>query len=263
MKGDDRINPWEKVHAARHEDRLKPLDYVNAIFKDVIELKGDRYFADDQSLRCGIGSFFARPVTYLAFAKGHDLDSNIRGNFGMVNPEGYRKAVRLMKQAEKFNRPVITFVDTPGANPGIEAEERGQGEAIAECIMVMQTLEVPTLVVVTGEGGSGGALALSMGDRILMLEHAVYSIISPEGFSSIIFKDNSKAEESSELMKLTAQDLYEYNIVDEIIKEDGLSDKDLINSLASVMKKHFDEIVNTNTNRLVKHRMKKFRNIGR
>lgn len=257
------MNAWQRVQKARDKDRLKPLDYVYALLEDVIELKGDRLFSNDNSLVGGIAKFFGKPVTFLAFAKGHSLDENIKGNFGMTNPEGYRKAIRLMKQAEKFNRPVLTFIDTPGANPGIEAEERGQGEAIAQCIMVMQALKVPTLAVVTGEGGSGGALALSMGDRVLMLENAVYSIISPEGFSSIIFKDKSRAEESSELLKLTAEDLKTFGIVDEIIEEEGQSDDEILNKVGAIMKSHFDDIVKVNGTRLARDRMKKIRNMGR
>lgn len=254
---------WSKVVKARDEARLKPLDYVDGLFQDIIYLRGDRLFADDQSLAGGIARFMDTPITFLAFAKGHDLQSNIKGNFGMVNPEGYRKAIRLMKQAEKFNRPVITFVDTPGAYPGIDAEERGQGEAIAECILTMQALEVPTLVVITGEGGSGGALALSMGDRLLMLENAVYSIISPEGFSSIIFKDKSKAMESAEIMKMTADDLYKFGIIDEIIYEDNLSDREILSAVSTTMERHFREILKHSNKNLVRDRMKKFRNIGR
>lgn len=213
------ITAMDKVGLARKSDRPKSLDYINLIFDDFIELHGDRCYSDDKSIVAGIAKINDIPVTVIGQQKGKTTSENIERNFGMTNPDGYRKALRLMKQAEKFGRPIITFIDTPGAYPGIGAEERGQGEAIARNLMEMSRLEVPVICIVIGEGSSGGALALGVGDRIVMLENAVYSILSPEGFASILYKDASKASEAAEKMKITAQDLKEMNIIDKIISE--------------------------------------------
>lgn len=210
---------WDRVILARKTDRPKALDYINSIFEDFIELHGDRNFADDKAIVGGIATFEGRPVTVIGEQKGKKAKENLERNFGMPNPEGYRKALRLMKQAEKFNRPIITFIDTPGAYPGMGAEERGQGEAIARNMYEMSKLRVPINCIVIGEGSSGGALAIAVGDKIVMLENAIYSILSPEGFASILYKDASKAKEAAEDMKATAEDLKKFGIIDKIIKE--------------------------------------------
>ncbi|NLC48066.1 MAG: acetyl-CoA carboxylase carboxyltransferase subunit alpha [Tenericutes bacterium] len=213
------LTAWDKVYLARRSDRPKAQDYIELLFDNFYELHGDRGVRDDKSLIGGICYFEGTAVTVLAQSKGKDMQSNIDRNFGMMNPEGYRKALRLAKQAEKFNRPIINIVDTPGAFPGKEAEERGQAEAIAQCLFTFSNLKVPIISIVIGEGGSGGALALSVADRLVMLENSIYSILSPEGFASILWKDETRAKEAAEIMKLTAKDLLEKNIIDEIIKE--------------------------------------------
>ena len=214
-----RYTPEEKVKLARHPDRPGTADFIDALFTDFFEQRGDRLCGEDGSIFGGIARFHGRPVTVLGHRKGKNLEENLTCNFGMPSPEGYRKAQRLMRQAEKFGRPIITFVDTPGAYPGREAEERGQGEAIAQCLALMSTLEVPVISVITGEGGSGGALALAVANRVLMLEHAVYSVLSPEGFASILWKDSSRAGEACGVMKLTAQDLRRGGIVQGVLRE--------------------------------------------
>jgi acetyl-CoA carboxylase carboxyl transferase subunit alpha len=214
-----KLNAWDRVLLARHQDRPTALDFINHCFEDFIEMHGDRLYHDDQSIIGGIGEIDGRVVTVIAQQKGRNLDENLARNFAMPHPEGYRKALRLMKQAEKFQRPIITIIDTPGAYPGIGAEERGQGEAIAKNLLEMSGLTVPIIAIVIGEGGSGGALALGVGNRVLMLENAVYSILSPEGYASILWKDASLAEKAAEVMKLTSYDLKEFGIIDRIIKE--------------------------------------------
>lgn len=259
--------PFEKVMLSREMRRAKPKDFINYLFKDVLYMKGDRLFGEDGSILGGIGSFEGRPITFISNHKGHDLKENIEANFGMSNPEGYRKAQRMMLQAEKFGRPVITFVDTPGAYPGLGAEERGQGEAIARAIMTMEKIQVPTITFVTGEGGSGGALALSMGNKIYMLENAVYSILSPEGFSSILWKDKSQAERASEVMKLTAEDLRDFGIVDEIIPEDEAFIEGSFNGVFELVKaklrEALTELDSLDKQTIVERRRERFRNIGR
>ncbi|NCB29819.1 MAG: acetyl-CoA carboxylase carboxyltransferase subunit alpha [Clostridia bacterium] len=219
--------PTERVALARHGKRPGTTDFITALFTDFFEQKGDRLCGDDEAILGGVGRFHGLPVTVLGHRKGKDLEQNLRCHFGMPTPEGYRKAQRLMRQAEKFGRPVVTFIDTPGAYPGLEAEARGQGEAIAHCLTQMSELKVPLIAVITGEGGSGGALALAMGNRVLMLENAVYSILSPEGFASILWKDASRAGEACDVMKLTAQDLLGMGVVDAVIPEpDGGAQQD-------------------------------------
>lgn len=213
------LTPWERVQLSRKPDRPSGSSYIGALFTDFMELHGDRKYGDDPAVMGGIAAFHGIPVTVIVQEKGCGTKENIYRNFGMPMPEGYRKALRLMKQAEKFHRPVICFVDTPGAFCGIEAEERGQGAAIAENLMEMAGLTVPVLTIVTGEGGSGGALALAAGDQVWMLENAVYSILSPEGFASILWKDSARAREAAQVMKLTAADLYRQGIIEEIIPE--------------------------------------------
>ena len=214
-----RYTPAEKVKLARHPERPGTADFIEVLFTDFFEQRGDRLCGEDASILGGIARFHGRPVTVLGHRKGKTLEENLRCSFGMPGPEGYRKAQRLMRQAEKFGRPIITFVDTPGAYPGKEAEERGQGEAIAQCLALMSSLTVPVISVLTGEGGSGGALALAVANRVLMLEHAVYSVLSPEGFASILWKDAARADEACGVMKLTAQDLRRYGIVQGVLRE--------------------------------------------
>ena len=213
------LSAWERVQLSRKMDRPSGSDYIEALFDDFTELHGDRTYGDDKAIIGGIASFHGMPVTVIAQQKGNNTKENIYHNFGMPMPEGYRKALRLMKQAEKFHRPVICFVDTPGAFCGVEAEERGQGEAIARNLMELSGLKTPVLSIVTGEGGSGGALALAAGDQVWMLENSVYSVLSPEGFASILWKDSARAEEAAEVMKLTATDLYQKGIIEEMIPE--------------------------------------------
>lgn len=209
----------EQVSIARHPGRPHARAFIDALFDGFIELHGDRYYGDDPALIGGLACFEGRPVTLAAHLKGSDLTENLACNFGMPHPEGYRKFIRLAKQAEKFGRPLITFIDTPGAYPGAEAEERGQGEAIARCLYELSGLKVPVIAVVTGEGGSGGALALGLADRVFMYEHAIYSVLSPEGFASILWKDAGRASEASEVMKLTARDLHGFGMIDGIVAE--------------------------------------------
>ena len=204
---------------ARDPGRPGTADFISALFTDFFEQRGDRQCREDGSILGGIARFHGRAVTVIGHRKGKNLEENLKCNFGMPGPEGYRKAQRLMRQAEKFGRPIITFVDTPGAYPGKEAEERGQGEAIAQCLALMSSLTVPVISIITGEGGSGGALALAVANRVLMLEHAVYSVLSPEGFASILWKDASRSGEACAVMKLTAQDLRRGGIVQGVLKE--------------------------------------------
>ncbi|SFS71344.1 acetyl-CoA carboxylase carboxyltransferase subunit alpha [Marininema halotolerans] len=213
------LSTWQKVQIARHVARPTTLDYIQQIFTDFVELHGDRLYGDDPAIVGGIAKFNGSPVTVIGHERGKDTKDKIARNFGLPHPEGYRKALRLMQQADKFNRPIICFIDTQGAHPGIEAEERGQSEAIARNLREMAGFRVPIICVVTGEGGSGGALAISVGNRLLMLENAYYSVISPEGAAAILWRDATKAQEAAEALKITAQDLYSLGVVDEIIKE--------------------------------------------
>ena len=214
-----KLTAWDRVNLARKTDRPTALDYIDNIFDEFMELHGDRNFSDDKSIVCGIATLQGNNYTIVAEQKGRNTKENIERNFGMPNPEAYRKSLRFMKQAEKFKRPIITFIDTKGAYPGIGAEERGQGEAIAKNMMEMANLKVPIIAIVIGEGSSGGALAIGVGDKVLMLENAIYSILSPEGYASILWKDGSKAKEAAEMMKITAKDLKDLKIIDKIIKE--------------------------------------------
>ncbi|AIO17937.1 Acetyl-coenzyme A carboxylase carboxyl transferase subunit alpha [Candidatus Izimaplasma bacterium HR1] len=213
------LSAWDRVLLARHVGRPTASDYINYIFDDFIELHGDRLYRDDSSIVAGIASLNGTPLTIIAQQKGKNLEDNLERNFAMPHPEGYRKALRLMKQAEKFNRPIITFIDTPGAYPGLGAEERGQGEAIARNLMEMSALHVPVIAIVIGEGGSGGALALGVANKVFMLENAIYSILSPEGYATILWKDSTLAAKAAEVMKLTSYDLEEIGVIDGIIKE--------------------------------------------
>lgn len=215
----DNLSPWEKVLVARHPERPHYLDFLKSLFDDFEPLAGDRAFAEDNALVGGLARFDGQPVMVLGLEKGHDTESRIKHNFGMPKPEGYRKARRLMNMADHFNLPIITFVDTSGAHPGLEAEERGQAEAIAKSIETMMNLKVPVVVVVTGEGGSGGAIAVAVGNQILMLEHAIYSVVSPEGCASILWRTADKKQEAAAAQKFTAQDLSALKVIDTIIPE--------------------------------------------
>ena len=215
----ENLTAADKVYLARHKNRPKIDDYIEALFDDFFEQRGDFLSKEDSSILGGIAFFHGVPVTVIGHRKGRNLDENLKYNFGMPEPEGYRKALRMMKQAEKFNRPIITFIDTPGAYPGLEAEEHGQANAIAKNLAEMSSLRVPVIAIVTGEGSSGGALAIGVANKVYMLEHAVYSVLSPEGFASILWKDSGRSAEACELMKLTAQDLRRFRVIDGIIKE--------------------------------------------
>ncbi len=232
------MNAWDKVKAVRDVRRLSSVDYIDEIFDGFMELHGDRLFRDDPAVVGGIAALDGQPVTVIGVHKGRDLKDCMRHNYGMPSPEGYRKALRLMKQAEKFNRPVICFVNTSGAFCGMEAEEGGQGEAIARNLYEMSGLTVPILCLMIGEGGSGGALALAVGNEVWMMENATYSILSPEGFASILWKDGKRAKEAADVMKITAQDLYRLNVVERIIPEYGGADKDALHDISMYMKHH-------------------------
>lgn len=260
------LSPWQKVLIARHPDRPNADDYIKYLIEDFFEMHGDRFFGDDPSVIGGIGRFHGRAVTILGHLKGKDTKENLARNFGMAHPEGYRKAIRLMRQAEKFKRPVICFIDTPGAYPGVGAEERGQSEAIASSIATMAALRVPIISVVIGEGGSGGALAFGVGDRILMQEHAIYSVISPEGFASILWKDASRSREAADAIRITAQDLLNMGVADKIVPEpvggahrepEGAAD-----FLEEALDATLNELMAVDTETLVASRYKKFRSIG-
>ena len=254
---------WDKVTAARQVSRLGTDDYIGGIFDNFFELHGDRYFRDDPAIIGGIAYLDGQPVTVIGVNKGHDAQSCLSHNYGMPSPEGYRKAIRLMKQAEKFGRPIITFVNTSGAYPGLEAEENGQGEAIARNLFEMSALKTPLLAIMIGEGGSGGALALAVGNEVWMLENATYSILSPEGFASILWKDGSRAEEAAEVMKITAAELKNLKIVEEIIPEYGTADEAALTSICNYMKSHMKEFLKKESllsgEELAKQRYERFR----
>ena len=259
---------WEKVEIARNQKRATSLDLIEHIFDDFIELHGDRTSSDDKAIVCGLASLNGQNYTIIAEQKGRNTKENLERNFGMPNPESYKKGIRFMKQAEKFNRPVITFIDTKGAYPGIEAEEHGQGEAIARSMYELSKLKVPVIVVIVGEGSSGGALALGVGDRILMLENAVYSILSPEGYSSILWKDGSRKKEAAEKTKLTANDLYDFEVIDEIIQEPfGGVTIDEIDDVVAALKIRIinliEELKSKDINTLINERYSKFRKMGK
>lgn len=262
----ENLSPWSRVNIARFQDRPTTLDYIDNFIEDFVELHGDRYYGDDSAIVGGIGRFEGRPVTIIGHQKGKTTKENLKRNFGMPNPEGYRKALRLMKQAEKFNRPVITFIDTPGAYCGIGAEERGQGEAIAMNLMEMSRLKTPIISIVIGEGGSGGALALGVGDKVAMLTNSVYSVISAEGLASILWKDASKAEKGANVMKLTAEDLLSLGVIDEIIAEArGGAHKNVAFTSSNIRKfisQSLSSLMKLNKNELLHNRYEKFRSMG-
>lgn len=258
--------PMEKIKISRHKDRPTGEFYIKNILNDFIEFHGDRNFGDDKAIIAGIGELNGTVVTAIAISKGSNTKENLIRNFGMPRPEGYRKALRLMKQAEKFKRPIICFIDTPGAFCGIDAEERGQGAAIATNLFEMSKLKTPIVSIITGEGGSGGALALAMGDSIGMLEHSVYSVLSPEGFASILWKDGSKVKEAAEVMKMTAQDLYANKFIDFIIKEpNGGAHKNpqkMVISLKKTLIEELNKIKEKDIPKLLDDRYEKFRGFG-
>lgn len=256
----------QKMHMARHHQRPTTLDFIHAIFEDFIELHGDRLFADDLAIVGGLAKLNGLPVTVVGHQRGKDTRDNIARFFGSPHPEGFRKALRLMTQANKFKRPIITFIDTKGAYPGNTAEERGQSEAIARNLREMASFEVPIVCVVIGEGGSGGALALGVGNRVLMLENAIYSAISPNGAASILWKDASKADQAAEAMKITAKDLLEFGIIEEIIAEpEGGAHRDLAyqaEQMKDAIGRHIKQLLTMNATELVEDRYEKFRKIG-
>lgn len=260
------LSPAQKMHLARHHGRPTSLDFIGAIFTDFIELHGDRLFADDLAIVGGLAKLNGLPVTVIGHQRGKDTRDNIARFFGSPHPEGFRKALRLMGQANKFGRPIITFIDTKGAYPGNTAEERGQSEAIARNLREMAGFGVPIICVVIGEGGSGGALALGVGNRVLMLENAIYSAISPNGAASILWKDASRADEAAEAMKITAKDLLEFGIIEGIIEEpQGGAHRDLECQSAAIKREltvHLKELIGMNSQELIEDRYNKFRKIG-
>jgi acetyl-CoA carboxylase carboxyl transferase subunit alpha len=260
------LGPWQRAQIARHPQRPYLTDYIPLLFTDFVELHGDRAFGDDRALIAGLAKFKGRAVAVIGQQKGRDTKQRVIRNFGQPKPEGYRKALRVMQLAAKFGRPILTFVDTPGAYPGIDAEERGQGEAIARNLREMARLPVPVIVTVTGEGGSGGALAIAVGDRVNILENGFYSVISPEGCASIIWRDSAKAETAAEAMKITATDLKELGIIDEIVKEpEGGAHTDLeaaAQFLDEVLDRQLVELTSEPIKALVDARYKKFRQMG-
>lgn len=262
---EEKLTAWQRVELSRRKDRPVGSDYIDALFTDFVEFHGDRYFADDKAIIGGVARFHGMPVTVIAQAKGRNTKENIERNFGMPEPEGYRKALRLMKQAEKFARPVICLVDTPGAFCGLEAEERGQGEAIARNIYEMSGLKVPVVSIIIGEGGSGGALAMATADEVWMLENSIYSILSPEGFASILWKDSSKAKEAAEVMKLTAENLKAQGIVERVFAEPETYTVQNMDSVIMQINEAIEEFLmrygNMSEQELIRHRYERFRNM--
>jgi len=261
-----RITPWQKAQISRHPNRPYTLDYIEAMMTDFVEMHGDRAFADDPAIVSGMAKLDGMPLTVIGHQKGRTTKEKIFRNFGMPNPEGYRKALRVMRFAERFRKPLLTFIDTPGAYPGIGAEERGQGESIARNLSVMSQLKTPILTVVIGEGGSGGALALGVADRILMLEHSTYSVISPEGCAAILWNNGAKASEAAELLKITAQDLFQMKVVDEVVEEPiGGAHRDprrAAELLKEAVVRNLAEIRNVPLDDLLRQRYEKVRRIG-
>ena len=261
------LDSWQKTQVARHEDRPKSKFFIENLFEDFILLSGDRFYGEDKSVLTGFAKFNKNSVLVIGQEKGEDLESRIERNFGMMRPEGYRKTIRLMKLADKFNIPIILFIDTPGAYPGVGAEERGQAEAIAKSIECCMELKVPTISVIIGEGGSGGAIALASSNKVLMFENAIYSVISPEGCATILWRDPKKTLEAAEAMKLSSKDLLQLGIIDEIISEPlggAHRDKDLsTNNVRSSIQKNLDELKSMNRDEIFSHRKNKFLSIGR
>lgn len=253
------MNIAKIVREAREQTRLTALDFATGIFDDFIELHGDRSFRDDGAIIGGIGWLGDQAVTVVGIQKGKSLQDNLNRNFGQPHPEGYRKALRLMKQAEKFGRPVVTFINTAGAYPGVGAEERGQGEAIARNLFEMSDLQVPIIAIIIGEGGSGGALALAVADRVWMLENSIYAVLSPEGFASILWKDGTRAMEAAELMKITSHELLEMEVVDKVISERGLSAKELLARVKNELQTEIEQLKQLSSEKLLEERYQRFR----
>lgn len=263
----DNLTPWQTVQVARHPKRPVLHDYINFIFTDFVELHGDRCFADDQALIGGFARLGKEKVMLIGHAKGHTVEENMKRNFGMARPEGYRKALRLMKLAEKFNVPVVTFIDTMGAFPGLDAEERGQAEAIARNLTEMAVLEVPIVTVVTGEGGSGGALGIAVGDAVLMLSHSIYSVISPEGCASILWRDATFNAHAAEALKITAKSILELGVIDEIIEEPAggahSDPRQTAEEVKIVLLKYIKKLSSWSASKLVSKRYEKFAAMGK
>ncbi|MEM1364313.1 MAG: acetyl-CoA carboxylase carboxyltransferase subunit alpha, partial [Pseudomonadota bacterium] len=263
----DKLTPWHKAQVARHPDRPHAQAYVDALITDYVPLAGDRNFAEDYAVLSGMGRFEGRPVMVLGHEKGHDTTSRLHHNFGMARPEGYRKAVRLMEMADQYNMPLISFVDTPGAYPGVGAEERGQAEAIARSTQKCLNLGVPMVSLIIGEGGSGGAIAIATADRVLMMQHAIYSVISPEGAASILWRDATRAQDAATAMKITAQDLMELGVIDEIVPEPlGGAHRDRPGAFAEAkasIAKALGEMAAMSPDEMRRHRQDKFLAMGR
>lgn len=261
-----KLNPWQRVQLARHPKRPYTLDYINSIFEDFLEIHGDRRFSDDKAIIAGFGKLNNETFFVIGHQKGRDTKENLERNFGMANPEGYRKAKRIFKLAEKFKKPIITFIDTSGAYPGIEAEEHGQGEAIAKNLFVLSNLKIPIIICIIGEGGSGGALAIGIGDKILMLENSIYSVISPEGCAAILWKDASKAEEAATRLKISANDLKNLNVIDIIVPEPLGGAHRNPEEAAQILKKEilfaYNEIKDIPIDELLDLRYNKFKHMG-
>lgn len=261
------LTPWDKVQIARHPQRPHSLDYIRLLCDDFFEFHGDRRQADDPAIICGVGSFEGQSAVLIGHQKGSDTKENLRRNFGLPHPEGYRKALRMMRHAEKFGLPVIALIDTPGASPSIEAEKRGQAQAIAQNLVVMADLRVPIIAAVIGEGGSGGALAIGVADRLLMLEHSVYSVASPEASAAILWRDSSKASEAAKAMKITAQDLLSFGIIDEVVPEpEGgahLAPAEVLRALNAAILRHLNDLQTLQMERLLEQRYTKYRVMGR
>ncbi len=261
------LNPWQTALVARHEDRPKAKFFIDNLFDNFMPLSGDRFYGEDKSVIAGFGNFNNNSVLVIGQEKGDDLDSRIERNFGMMRPEGYRKSIRLMKLADKFKIPIISFIDTPGAYPGVGAEERGQAEAIAKSIECCMELSVPTISIIIGEGGSGGAIALASSNKVLMFQNAIFSVISPEGCATILWRDPTKTLEASKAMKLSSKDLLNLEIIDEIISEPiggAHRDKDLIlDNVRDSIKKNLEPFLSMDENEIINHRKNKFLSIGR
>ena len=260
------LNSWQKTLVARHEDRPKSKFFIENLFEGFIPLSGDRYYGEDESVLTGFATFFGKSVLVIGQEKGEDLETRLKRNFGMMRPEGYRKCIRLMTIANKFNIPIITFIDTPGAYPGIGAEQRGQAEAIASSIECQMSLKVPVISIIIGEGGSGGAIALASANKVLMFENAIYSVISPEGCASILWRDPSKSLEAAKAMKLTANELLKMQVIDEIIKEPIPAHRDkekIILLTRDLLIKYLDEFKSKSGQEIYEERKKKFLEIGK
>ena len=261
------LNPWEKTLVARHENRPKSNFFINELFEDFVPLEGDRFYSEDKSVTTGFARFNNTSVLIIGQEKGEDLNSRIEKNFGMMRPEGYRKSIRLMKLADKFNIPIIIFIDTPGAYPGAGAEERGQAEAIARSIQCSMEIKVPTVSIIIGEGGSGGAIALASSNRVLMLENAIYSVISPEGCATILWRDPSKTLQAAQAMKLSADDLLNLGVIDEVITEPvggaHRNREEMVKNIKLALEKNLYDLLKMNREQIFQDRKNKFLNIGR